>query len=337
MKRFSDLTEQGRARRMRRVAERALESYDLDVARLRYLATETNTIFRVDTVDGRSFALRVGAPRQDTDVDVATELAWVAALNQETSLPVVQAYPNAAGGFITLAEADGVPEERRCVMFGWLPGAVLDDRATPQTYERLGNVAAGLAVHGHRWQAPPGLDPLVWDRIFYYPTEPIVMFDPEYREVMTPARTEVFDAVTERAQAELTRLRSVEPRGWLHGDLNPWNAMAYRGKVTVFDFEDVMIGAPVQDVAISLFYRRERPDYGDLRAAFQSGYEQVRPWPVEYEGQLELLMAARSVMFANYVIRMGSEADGEYAPSSFTERVTKRLRAYLREFPSWPP
>lgn len=337
MKPFADLTERGQARRMRQVAERALAAYDLDATRLRYVATETNTIFRVDDAAGRSFALRVGAPRQDTDVDVATELAWVAALNRETHLPVVHAFPNRNGDFMTIAGDADVPEERRCVMFRWLPGAVLDDRATPGTYAELGKVAAGLAEHGQRWKPPPGLHPLVWDRIFYYPTEPVVMFDPTHRRVMTPARTKVFREVMDRAEAELTRLRDVQPRGWLHGDLNPWNAMVYRGRVTVFDFEDVTVGPAVQDVATTLFYGRERDNYWELRRAFQEGYERVRPWPVEYEGQLELLMAARSIMFVNYVIRIGDDSDDEYSPAAYADRVTKRLRKYLRDFPDWPP
>jgi len=337
MKPFSDLTELGRARRMRRVAERAVQSYNLAVTRLRCVATETNTIFRVDAADGRSFALRVGALRQDTDVDVATELAWVAALNRDTELPVVHAFPNRDGEFITFAGDDDVPEERRCVMFGWLFGRVLDDRAAPSTYARLGEIAAGLARHGQGWKPPTGLQPLVWDRIFHYPTEAVVMFDPDNRNVMTPARLRVFRKVMDRAEAELARLRDTQPRGWLHGDLNPWNAMVNRARVTVFDFEDVTLGPPVQDVATALLYGRDRSDYWDLRQAFQDGYEQVLPWPVEYDGQLELLMAARSINFVNYVIRTGDEADGEYSPAADTARVTKRLERYLSDFPEWPP
>jgi Ser/Thr protein kinase RdoA (MazF antagonist) len=333
MKSFSDLTELGQARRMRRVAERALESYDFDVARLRYVATETNTVFRVDTQDGRAFALRVGALRQDTDVDVATELAWVSALNRDTDLPVVHAHPNRTGDFITLAGHDGVPQERRCVLFGWLRGAVLEDRATPDSYAELGRIAAGLHVHGRQWEAPPGLQPLVWDRIFYYPTEPIVMFDSSHRNVMTPSRARVFRTVMARAEAELTRLQETGPRVWMHGDLNPWNVMVNRGSVTVFDFEDVTVGRPVQDIATTLFYGRDRPDYWELRNGFRRGYEAVLPWPVEYDGQLELLMAARSIMFVNYVIRTGDESDGEYSPAAYTDRVVKRLRTYLRDFP----
>ena len=78
--------------------------------------------------------------------------------------------------------------------------------------------------------------------------------------------------------------------------------MRYRGRLTVFDFEDVMVAAPVQDIAITLFYNRSHPEYDAIRAAFEEGYRRIREWPVEWDGQIELLMAARTVMFINYVI-----------------------------------
>jgi Ser/Thr protein kinase RdoA (MazF antagonist) len=91
----------------------------------------------------------------------------------------------------------------------------------------------------------------------------------------------------------------------------------------VLDFEDVMLGAPVQDLAITLSYNRQHPEYEQLLAAFVEGYRSIREWPVEYEGQLLLLMAARSVMLINYVLRMGVAAD-EYIAVA-VEQMTELL------------
>ena len=62
MKSFSTLTVLGQARRLRTLALNALQSYDLDVARLRLVTNEFNGIFRVDTTDGQKFILRVTLP-----------------------------------------------------------------------------------------------------------------------------------------------------------------------------------------------------------------------------------------------------------------------------------
>ena len=73
----------------------------------------------------------------------------------------------------------------------------------------------------------------------------------------------------------------------LHGMLD---AVQESVRLLVFDFEDVMMAAPVQDIAVTLFYNRTRPDYLELRSAFEVGYRSLRVWPAEYDGQLELLM-----------------------------------------------
>jgi Ser/Thr protein kinase RdoA (MazF antagonist) len=163
----------------------------------------------------------------------------------------------------------------------------------------------------------------VWDRVFYYPTEPVVLYDERYHELMTPDRTAIVREVEDRAAAELERLHRDVPVQVLHGDLHPWNVHLDEGQLHVFDFEDVMIGAPVQDIAISLFYNRDRAEYADLRAAFEAGYTSLRAWPVESESQLALLMAARTVMFINYVLRLDLDA-ADFVPRA-VDRITPLL------------
>lgn len=333
---FEQLTPRGRVRRLRDLAVRALDEYDLVAVRVRFVADDTNTTFRVDAGDGASYALRVGAQRSDTDVDVATEMAWLTALQRDTDLPVVVPCRNRSGALVTEVGVAGVPERRRCVLFEWLPGVVLDDRATVANSAALGEIAAGLHEHGRRWDPPDDAQPLVWDRIFYYPTEPVVMFDDEHCDVITPERRAVIDEVIGRAGAELAALHRSSACGYLHGDLNPWNVKVYRGRLAVFDFEDVSVGHPVQDVAVALFYGRQRQGYDDLRAAFRAGYERVGTWPVDDDGQLELLMAARSVMFVNYVLRTGGPDDGEFSPARYTARVVERLHDFLDRYPDGP-
>jgi len=79
----------------------------------------------------------------------------------------------------------------------------------------------------------------------------------------------------------------------------------------------------LQDVAVTLFYERTRPDYPDLRAAFEDGYRSVAPWPVTYHGELEHFMAARTVMFVNYVFNI------DHDPAAYLDVVMPRLEAFL--------
>ena len=321
---FSDLTDAGRIRRLRQLAWSALFRYPIAVSRLRFLAAHTNVTYRVDTKDGRVFALRVGTTLEDTDVDVASEITWLGALAREGDVPVVRPWENVDGELVTVADAPGVPEERRCVLFSWLPGSVLADRISTARYADLGELAAQLHDHGERWRPPRTFRPLVWDRVFYYPTEPVVLFGARYRRWMTAERTETVRGAIETITPELRRLQREGRPHVIHGDLQMGNVMVHRGRLTAFDFEDVMRGAPVQDIAITLSYGRARPDYGELRRAFRAGYERRRGWPVEFDGQLELLMAARKVMFLNYLLRTDPE------PENFITASIPDLRRLMR-------
>ena len=90
----------------------------------------------------------------------------------------------------------------------------------------------------------------------------------------------------------------------IHGDLHFWNVHLHRGKLYAIDFEDIMLGYPLQDVAVTLSYGREREGYPAWKEAFYQGYSSIREWPVKDQAQMETLIAARSVMFINYVARI---------------------------------
>lgn len=325
---FEDLTERGQTRRLREVAVAALAQYDFEVGRLRLVANDTNTTFRVDTTDGSTYALRVAARDEDTLVHTETELAWLDSLVDEPTIRAAHPHRNAAGDLITFITHPAVPDTRRCVVFDWLWGNTIGEAATAADYRLLGELSARLHTHGEQFALPAGSQPLVWDRVFYYPTEPVVLFEDQFHHIMTPDRARVVETVLERCELELARLHREVPVSICHGDLHPWNVMRYRGVLSVFDFEDLMVAAPVQDIAITLFYNRDRAEYPDLAAGFEQGYRSLREWPVEFDGQLRLLMAARTVMFINYVLRLGAAGLAE-EPTEFVPRAVDRIRDVL--------
>lgn len=324
MKPYSELTETGKLRRLRGLADEALTQYELEVTRLTLIALQRNTTFRVDTTDRQSFALRIGARPSRSEVDVTTELAWLDALAKDPSISAARPIRNRKHRLMTPVWHVGVPEQRTCVLFEWMPGQPIGDLASRVDYEMLGELAALLHEHGERWK--PGrrrLRPLVWDRVFYYPDDPVVLYDGRFRRVMTPERTEIVREVEARAAKELARLHKKVPLIMLHGGLQPWNVHLHGGRLHVRDFENVMRGAPVQDLAITLFHSRRLENYDKILPAFVDGYRSVREWPVEYEGQVLLLMAGRSVMLINYLLRMGFEAE-EFVATS-VEQMTDLL------------
>jgi Ser/Thr protein kinase RdoA (MazF antagonist) len=165
---------------------------------------------------------------------------------------------------------------------------------------------------------------MAWDRVFYWAedVDPVVIFNPEMAHHFTGGRREILDRSIAAVEGAFARL---DPTGIqvIHGDLHPDNVHTYRNRLIAFDFEDVTWGHRVQDVAITLFYERNRPEYADLRAAFHTGYRSIAPWPATYDGELEHFMAARTISFVNYVANPLDD------PSDYYDIAFPRLERFL--------
>ena len=107
MKDFEELTNRGRARRLRRLALSALADYDLPIARFRLVTNSFNGIFRLDTAMGEKYIVRVCLPEERFLVEIQSEMAWLAALRRDTDLAVPEPVPTRTGALVTTATAPG--------------------------------------------------------------------------------------------------------------------------------------------------------------------------------------------------------------------------------------
>lgn len=321
MKEWESLTERGQIMRLRSLGEAALAQYSMVPRRLRLVGGFTNVIFRVDTDHG-PYALRVDLHQDHSDEDVEIELAWLQSLAGTSNLDTVRVVPTRNAQHYVHATGIGVPGTRRCVLFQWVPGRCLGDDPTVAGYHRLGQMSAGLHLHGENFNPPH--QPLTWDKVFYWPQEvdPVVVFDPDRAHYLADGRREILDLSIAQVESAFSKLVHGEAQV-IHGDLHPDNVHVYRNRLIGFDFEDVTWGHRVQDIAITLFYERNHPGYRDFRKAFEEGYRSCADWPVSYEGELEHFMAARTIMFINYVANLQND------PSDYYRIAFPRLERFL--------
>ena len=329
MKNYHELTLRGRAIRLRKLALLALEQYALDVGRVRLMSNDFNGIFRVDTTDGSKYVLRVCLPEGGHGLqEINSEMMWLAALKEDTDIHLPQPLRTRGGEWVTTVEVAGVPEPRHCVVFGWVPGPDLADRLTPENVSMQGALAARLHQHASNFESPEGFWIKTADKVFPF-EEPLVLFDEAHAQLFPARRRDLFQRGIERMECVLEGLFASSRRPQvLHYDLHQWNLKVYRGDLYPFDFEDLMWGYPVQDVAVSLYYYQRYDQYRALRAAFRHGYTQHREWPEQYPGQIETLMAGRSLELTNFVLQDPNPDYQREAPA-FIERTEARLRAIL--------
>ena len=134
MKAFEELTYLGQVRRLRQVAQAAIDAYGLPKARLKFIARSENTTFRVDLVDpapaisadksyeANRYLLRIHRSGYQTGESINSELVWLAALRSETRIIVPEPVPTLTGDLLAEVAVPGVPGRQACSLLRWVRG-----------------------------------------------------------------------------------------------------------------------------------------------------------------------------------------------------------------------
>ena len=307
--------------RLRRTALEILRQYPVDVARLRLLNHGFNTTFRVDSADGRRFALRLNVNSHRTTQNIAAELAWLTALAVDTDLWLPVPQPRRDGALMAEVFSPDLDRSLPAVLFSWLPGRDVGDDASVAQLRAAGRATATLHGHGENWSLPTGAAlPLI---------DSVLMDTPNHlageHPLLTEDRRTVIEAAFAHVQRHNDELFAGAHRHALHADLHTSNMKWHRGRLSVFDFDDSGIGVPVQDLAIAAYYLR---DNAEQEAALLEGYQELRTLPAYTSAQFEAIVASRNLILLNDVIVSSNAGFRAIAPRYVANTVVK-LRHYL--------
>ena len=314
------------ASRLLPIARKVLERYPFEVRELEHLATHSNVMYRVVTDDGRQLVLRVGDPFGNSRANIEYEVAWLSALNRDTDIDVVSPVPTGYGALIVDAREPESDLTRPCVLFTWVPGVPLADGAGAFGYRQLGQMCAALQSHGRTWSPPNPEGMRKWDRIFYYDQglDPIIIYDSRFDHVFSPGRRTIIDKAGQAATNVIDASWEAGTAQVVHGDLHEWNVHTNRTRLYAFDFEDVMIALPAQDVSVCFYSSRMNDRTLEIQAAFRKGYEEFLPWPIDSHEQIDGFHAARQVMLMNYAART--------LPMGETEQYLAQVMPWLARY-----
>ena len=317
LKPYEQLTRLGQLRRIRKLAEAALETYGLKGARLTFLRYFANITYRVD-IPGPVQQWDDPSPYLPTRYLLRVlisnhweyakgEMTWLAALSGEAGLPVPAPVPTLEGELLTRVTTPGVPGGRIVSLMRWVDGHKSTKGLTPRNFRAWGMMVGRLHAFAAGWQPPEGFERYVWDwegllggRGFRYPVD-------ELAAEMPAQLQEPFWAASEGVQAVMATLgKGPEAYGMIHGDMYPENIIFKAGEVFPIDFEDCGFGYWLWDIALALESQPWTEAWFQLRDAFLSGYNQVHPLPDSQLKHLEAFMAAdyaTSVLWATHFIR----------------------------------
>jgi Ser/Thr protein kinase RdoA (MazF antagonist) len=329
MKEFKDLTSRGMALRIRELAIEALQEYDLDVKKVRLIQNSYNGIFRVDTHVGEKYVIRINVPGERSREEIHSEMMWLDALHRDTDLGIPYPVRTRDGKLLTTVALESVPNERHCVVFSWIPGYNLANKMTPENFFKVGQLSAHLHEHAQVFKPLQSFWLKVYDKVF--PNKfPVKIYDEGYRDLISEERLSVFKRAEEKVAIVLSDLFDSDRAAHvIHADLHHGNIKVSRGNLYALDFDDTMIGFPVQDVAISFYYFQQNPGFPELRQAFERGYTSLRNWPEEYPGQIDTLIAGRALVLVNFLLQHPDPRFQQILPRFLESEVT-RLRRLLK-------
>lgn len=307
MKDYYQLTQMGKARRLRQLAIQALSAYDLDVLRVRLITNEQNGIFRVDTRDKQKYILRVVIPDAGHTVDeINSEMMFLNVL-KDSDITALMPLITKSGDWVSTAQVEGVPQARHCNVFTWVNGVDLADKRSPEIWFSFGALSAQLHQFSQSFTPPTSFTLPTFDTPFPY-KEDSVLFADAHREHFSDEAYDLLHLAFDKIQTDIDSLfKDTSGLRVIHGDLHQWNVRITRGQLSPIDFEDLLWGYPIQDIAITLYYNRYDDQYEVLLDQFRRGYETISPFPEVYDGQLETHMLSRRIGLLNYVFNAEEE------------------------------
>lgn len=289
---FSDLTAKSQVSRLRRAALVLLEQELEPGCRLSLLLHGFNTTFRVDMPGGARYALRMNVNSTSTLPQIEAETAWMRALSEETDLWVPVPQPWREGGFIHTVLVPGKDRPVPCVLYSWLPGSNLAHWQHPEAAGVVGAITAQLHRHAASWPLGNALGFRHFAGLYLTPEARILERD---AGGLTDEVRATLRAFWDHLQAQTHRFQGL-PQFPIHYDLHFENLKRFRGRFSVFDFDDAMYGPAIQDIGVSLYYIRRRKAWtAEWDAAYWKGYGQHDFDPA----LVELLIAKRNFYMAD--------------------------------------
>jgi Ser/Thr protein kinase RdoA (MazF antagonist) len=305
MKPYEQLTRLGRIRRLRRLAEKTLDSYQLAGAKLTFQHYEGNLVFRTDasTIHDphyipdpayvpHRYNLRI---HTSSNIEgIRCETIWLDALRKHTDLIVPEPLPNQSGDLFTTPSIPGVPHGKTVSLMRWVDGRVLSEGFRPSHFKAIGEVVAHMHTFAAQWKAPENFTRPEWDwygqlggQHFRQPIDEII-------DAIPAQFKEPFIEISSKIKHVMEKLgKSSNTYGLIHSDLYPENILFKSGRAIPIDFEDCGYGYWIWDIAVALCLWPWTEEWYWMREALFDGYLRVRSLPQEQVDLLDLFMAAQ--------------------------------------------
>ena len=294
-----------------------------------------NQTFRIDTPDKRCFMLRVHRAGYQSIQSIESELAWLTALRQDTSLPIPEPVAGADGKLLQhYLGLDG--QEHFAVLFHYIPGS----EPTPQSnlgqlFGTLGAYAATLHNHAASWQRPSGFARQSWHAATILDIDAI-WGDWRIAPGVNDQNRMILDRLDTTLWMRLADYGVEKQRyGLIHADMRLGNLLVDGDAVSLIDFDDCGFCWFTYDFAAAISFHETNPAIPALKAAWIEHYQAIRPLDFLDIRSIDCMVMLRRMALLAWI---GSHAETKLAQlhaPGFADGTAALAERYLRG-PIWP-
>jgi Ser/Thr protein kinase RdoA (MazF antagonist) len=307
----------------------ALPCWDeVDGGTARLINHSENQTFRIDTPGQGSFTLRLHRQGYQSRVSIESELAWLTALQRDTTLSIPEPVPGRDGKLLQSYQTSG--GERLAVLFRLIEGTEPQpDGDLGDLFVTLGSYAGTMHNHVTNWTPPAGFARQVWQ------ASTILDSDCPWGDWrLAPGVDDRNRAVLDRLDKALwLRLgaygTSADHYGLIHADMRLGNLLVDGSTVTLIDFDDCGYCWFAYDFAAAISFHETSPVIPALRDAWLRGYQTVRPLRAEDIAILDSMVMLRRMALLAWI---GSHADTRLAQqhsAGFADGTARLAERYL--------
>lgn len=295
------------------MANAALANYDLpEGAVAKMINLSENATYSVDAPDGGRWALRVHREQYHSKNAIASELAWAAALREDSSVVTPTAIPGKDGDLIQTVPHELLPRPRHTVLFEWESGEEPDEEAQDLRgpFEVLGELTGHMHVHVRSWKRPENFERMVWDFETSLGAKP---HWGSWRDGMglTPDIEALFGRTIDLIGKRLAAFGKGEDRfGLIHCDMRLANLLVDGDVTKVIDFDDCGFGWMLYDCATTVSFFEHKPEVPELLDAWVRGYRKVVDLPAEDEAEIPTFVMLRRLLLVAWI---GSHSETDLA------------------------
>jgi len=314
-----------------RFAQRALSAYaEAYQGQIGLLVHSENATYQVQGQRLR-FVMRVHRAGYHQQADIASELAWLAAL-QSAGLEVPVPITGLDGEAIQVVELPG-HGRRFVVLFHWIDGGEPDQQQLNASFRRLGAINAHLHRHARTWQRPGNFQRLTWnhqtmlgDQGHWGSWRAAPYLDARGSALIS----EAVGVIGERLHGY-----GEDPSrfGLIHADLRLTNLLVQGDRTRIIDFDDCGMGWYLHDLAAALSFFEHHPDLPHWIDNWLEGYSTVASLDACDIALLPTLIMQRRLQLLAWTGTHRGTPQVECLGPVWVEQTVELCQRYLQERP----